>query len=214
MKKLTAISLAVVLVTLIVPGLVHAQDTITIGGVLQAADCRANTLTLKTGAGSPRVFATASTTGVYVNSAPAALCTLAQYTGRDAVVWLTASGDHLLAGRVDISVAVAAVPAQSADYGSPYGSYNYGPSGYGPYFDPYYNPYLNFDPYYYGTYLYPFDIGIDIDGHFRDRGFDRGGFDRGGRDFRGGGATHGGFSGARVTGGFRGQGGAHGGGRR
>jgi hypothetical protein len=213
MKKLTAMSLAVVLVTLIVPGLVHAQDLITVGGVLQTADCQANTLTLKTGDGSPRVFGTASTTAVYINSVAADLCTLPQYAGHDATVWLAAAGDHLVAGRVDISVLPAPVAAQ----GYSYGTYGYGPYGYGPYFDPYYNPYLNYNPYYYGTYLYPFDVDFGFGGRFNNRGFDRGrdrgfrGNDRGGFHAAG---THGGFSGARMTGGFGIRGGGHGGGRR
>jgi hypothetical protein len=219
MKKLTAITLAIVIVTLVVPGLVHAQDIIAIGGTLQAADCQTGTLTLKTADGAPRVFQTTSMTGVYVNSAAADRCTLPQYAGRDATVWITAAGDHLVAGRVEISAPTGEFTAQPSGYG--YGPYGYGPYQYGPYFDRYYNPYLNFDPYYYGTYLYPFSVGIDLDGGLRDRDFGHRRFDRGDRDFhRGdgsgarGGAMHGGSSGPRMTGGFPGRSGSHGGGRR
>lgn len=215
MKKLRAISVAIVAVTLLLPGLVHAQDLIAISGVLQAADCQTWTLTLKTADGAQRLFTTTSVTGVYVNTVPVDRCTLPQYAGRDATVWVTPAGDLLVAGRVDISVRKA--DAAQAAPGYLYGAYGYGPYGYGPYFDPYYNPYLNYDPFYYGTYVYPFGIGINIDGHFHDRDFDRGRFDRGDRGFhRGdrGGALPGGFSGAAVPRSFPSRSDGHGGGRR
>src|SRR5579864_811745 len=70
--------------------------------------------------------------------------------GNDAAVSITAAGDHLLAGRVDLSIAAAPFVAQPAP------GYGYGPY-YGPYYGsyPYFDPYLIYDPYY-GPYFYLF----------------------------------------------------------
>lgn len=152
MTKLTAMTVAMVLATLVMSGVVHAQDLIANGGVLQAADCQANTLTLKAADGLPRAFATTSRTLLYVNSATADLCTLPLYVGSDVTVWLNAPSDRRIVGRVDVLTAPAPLVAQPAP------GYTYGPYGFGPYsgpnFDPYY--YLNYDPFYFGTYFYPF----------------------------------------------------------
>jgi hypothetical protein len=154
MKSTTAVLFAAMLVTLLAPGFVRAQDLVVVGGILQSADCQANVLALKTADGSPRVFVTAPATGIYVNSAPAALCALGQYAGRDATVWSTTAGDRSLATRVDVSFPIASPGPQGPGYG--YGLFGYGPFQYGPYFDPYYNPYLNYNPYHYGAYPYPY----------------------------------------------------------
>ncbi len=160
MMKLGAMTVGMIVAGLMVPGIVHAQNVIAIQGTIQAADCQANTLAVKAADGSTRVFSAASSTAVFVNSAAASFCTLPQYVGRGATVWITASGDQLLAGRVDVSVAAPVIPDSVPGYGA--GAYN------GPYYGPYYGP-----------YFYPFfGIGIDVDPGFRDRGFRRD------RDFR------------------------------
>lgn len=107
MTKLTAMTVAMVLATLVMSGVVHAQDLIANGGVLQAADCQANTLTLKAADGLPRAFATTSRTLLYVNSATADLCTLPLYVGSDVTVWLNAPSDRRIVGRVDVLTAPA-----------------------------------------------------------------------------------------------------------
>jgi hypothetical protein len=237
MTKLRAMTVGMIVAGLMVPGIVHAQNVIAIQGTIQAADCQANTLALKAADGSSRVFSAASSTAVFVNSAAASFCTLPQYVGSGATVWITASGDQLLAGRVDVSVAAAPVIPESVP------SY-----GYGPYNGPYYGPY-------YGPYFYPFfDVGIDVRPGFRDRDFDRDrdfrrdrdfdrdrdfrddrdvhrdrdfhGGDRGGTRGSGNGGSHGGgmtggSQGGGMTGGSGGggmnggsHGGGHGGGRR
>jgi hypothetical protein len=145
--------------------------------------------------GSARVLTTSSSTAVFVNSAAASLCMLPQYVGSGARVWVTANGDQLLAGRVDVSVTAApVVPEATPDYGNgwPY----YGPD-YGPYYAPY-GPY--YQPYFYG----PIVIGPGF--HDRDFHHDRDshGGDRGG--------PHGVPHGGGMNGGS--HGGGHGGGRR
>jgi uncharacterized membrane protein YgcG len=228
MTKLVAITVAMAVAILMVPSIGQAQNVITLQGKIQAVDCQANTLTLSA-SGSSQVFPAAPSTAVFVNSAPAAsFCALQQYVGSNAAVWVTASGDQLLAGRVDVSVAAAPIVPESVP------SYGYG----GPYYGgPYNGPY-------YGPYFYPFfGVGIDVGPGFfdrddfrRDRDFGRDRDFRHDRDFHGGdrggprgsgnngshgagmnggsqgGGMHGGSRGGAMNGGF--HGGGHGGGRR
>lgn len=201
MAMFLALSVAMAVAILAVPGVVHAQPVIRVQGTIQAADCEAKTLTLSAADGA-HVFPAASSTAVFVDSTEASFCTLQRYVGSQATVWVAASGDQLLAGRVDVSVAIAPVPQPVPGYG--YGTYN----------EPYYGP-----------YFYPFfDVGIGFDSGFGDRDFGRG------RDFRhdghfhrdggfhqgdhgpGRGMDHGGPGGG-SRGGFQG-GGQGGGGRR
>jgi hypothetical protein len=217
MTHLGAMTVGMIVAGLMVPGIVHAQNVIAIQGTIQAADCQANTLALKAADGSIRVFSAASSTAVFVNSAAAGFCMLPQYVGRGATVWITASGDQFLAGRVDVSVAAPVIPDSVPGYGT--GAYN-GPYYYGPYYGPYFYPF--------------FGVGIDVDpGFFRDRDFrhdrnfrddrdfhrdrDFHGGDRGGTRESGNGGSHSGG----MTGGSRGGGmtapahsGGHGSGRR
>jgi hypothetical protein len=231
MTKLGAMTIGMIVAGLMVPGIVHAQNVIAIQGTIQGADCQAMTLALKAADGSTRVFSAASSTAVFVDSAAASFCTLPQYLGRGATVWITASGDQLLAGRVDVSVAAPVIPDAVPGYGA--GAYN------GPYYGPNYGPY-------YGPYFYPFfGVGIDIDPGFRDRDFRRdrdfdrdrdfrhdwdfrddrnfhrdrdfhGGDRRGTRDSGNGGPHTGGMNGGSQGGGIitPSHGGGHGGGRR
>ena len=150
MTKLIAMTVGMVVATLMVPGIVHAQSAIAVQGTIQAADCQANTITLNAADGS-HVFSTSSSTAVFVNSAVASFCALPQYVGSGATVWVTASGDQLLVGRVDVSIAAAPFVGSAPNY------------GYGPYYTPYYGP-----------YFYPFfGIGIHDDFRFHDRDFHR-----------------------------------------
>ena len=177
MKKLIATMVGIVIAGLMVPSIVHAQSVITvhaIQGTIQAADCEANTLTLKAIDGSARIVSTVSSTKVFVNSATASLCTLPQYAGSGATVWVTANGDQLLAGRVDVSVEAAPViPESVPSYGDRpyYGPYNYYGPYYGPYYEPYYGPY--YGPYHFGPYYYPFYFHRDRDFHHDRHGGDR-----------------------------------------
>jgi len=176
MTKLTVTMVGIVIAGLMVPGFVHAQGVIAvhaIQGTIQAADCQANTLTLKAIDGSARAVSTVSSTAVFVNSAGASLCMLPQYVGSGARVWVTTNGDQLLAGRVDVFVAAAPViPESVLIYGDGpyYGPYDYGPY-YGPYYGPNYGPY--YGPYHYGPYYYPFYFHRDRDFHRDRNGGDR-----------------------------------------
>jgi hypothetical protein len=203
MTKVIAMMLGTIVAGLIAPSVVHAQNVIAIQGTIQAADCQANTLTLKAADGSARVLSTASSTAVFVNSAATSLCTLPQYVGNGAKVWITASGDKLLAGRVDVSVVAAPVIPESVP------SYGDGPY-YGPSYGPYYAPY---GPYY-QPYYYPFYYRRDRDFH-NDRDFhhdrDFHGGDRGGSQGSGNGGSQGGGTNGGPHGGGM-NGGPHGGG--
>lgn len=144
------------------------------------------------------VFPAAPTTAVFVNSGAASFCTLSHYLGSEATVWVTASGDQLLAGRVDVF-----------GVGAPVGPEPVPGYGVGPYYGPYYGPY--FFPF--------FGIGVDVGRGFDDRDFHRDGDFHRDRDFRGGdrggsrgSGMNGGFHGARMNGASRG--GGHGAGRR
>jgi hypothetical protein len=205
MTKHVVMVVGMIVASLMVPGITQAQNVIAIQGIIQAADCQANTLTLKTADGSARVLSTASSTAVFVNSAAAGLCMLPQYVGSDATVWITASGNQLLAGRVDVSVAAAPlVPESVPSYGvGPY----YGPN-YGPYYGPYYYP-----------YYYRRDRDFHDDRNFHhDRDFhggDRGGSRGSGNGGSQGGGVNGGSHGGGMNGGSHGggmNGGSHGGG--
>jgi uncharacterized membrane protein YgcG len=192
MKTVTALTFGMVIAILMMPGIVHAQDIITIRGTIQTADCQANTLTLKTADGASHVIATASSTAVFVNAAVTGPCSLPQYGASDATVWITAAGDQLVAGRVDIFVAPTPhVPEPAPGFGS------------GPYDGPYYGPYD-------GPYFYPFfGIGIDVDRRFHNRDFGRDRDVHRDRDSQGDGDPHRGTAGRNDHGGSM-TGGSHG----
>ena len=163
MNKITAMTLGMVLAALLMPPRpAHAETLIAVGGIIESADCQANTLTVKAADGSLRALATTPTTAVFVDSRAADVCVLPLLLGNDATVWLSPTGDHHVAGRVYVSTTGAPLVAQPAP-GYGYAAPGFGPSYYGsyfgsyfgPYFDPYENPFLYFAPYYFGTYFYP-----------------------------------------------------------
>jgi hypothetical protein len=204
MTKFVAMMVGMVVAGLMVPNIVHAQNVIPIQGTIQAADCQVNTLTLNASDGS-HVFQVAPSTAVFVNSARTeGVCTLQQYIGSNATVWVTANGDQLLAGRVDVSAAPApVVPEATPGYGAPY---------YGPDYPPYYAPYgPYYSPYFYGPIIFgPGDRDFRHDRDFNhDRDFHGG--DRGGpRGTGNGGSQGGGMNGPSQGGGMNGP--SHGGG--
>jgi len=198
MTKLVVMMVGMAVAGLMVPGIVHAQDVIQVQGAIQAADCQANTLTLNASDGS-HVFQVTPSTAVFVNSARTeGVCTLQQYVGSNATVWVTANGDQLLAGRVDVSAAPApVVPEGTPGYGAPY---------YGPDYPPYYAPYgPYYSPYFYG----PIIIGPGDRDFHHDRDF-HGGDRRGPRGSGNGGGQGGSMNGGAPGGGM--NGGSHGGG--
>jgi hypothetical protein len=132
MTKLVAMALGMFLAILIMPGIGWAQGTtFVVQGTIQAVDCQTNTLTLNAADGS-HVFPAAPNTAVFVDSASASFCTLQQYVGSKATVWVTANGNQLIAGRVDVTIAIVpGVPEPFPsywDYGPYYGPYLYGPN--------------------------------------------------------------------------------------
>ena len=123
MNKTTAMTLGIVLAALLMPGHVRAQRLIAVGGIIESADCQANTLTVKATDGSARALATTPTTVVFVDSKAADLCELPFLVGSDATVWLTPPGDHLVAGRMYVTTTAAPLVAQPAP------GYGYAPPG-------------------------------------------------------------------------------------
>ena len=159
MNKITAMTLGMVLAAaLLMPRQAHADTLLAVGGIIESADCEANTLTVKAADGSLHALTTTATTAVFVDSRAADLCVLQLLVGNDATVWLTPARDHRVAGRVLVSTTAAPLVAQPVP-GYGYTAPGFGPSYYGsyfgPYFDSYDNPFLYFAPYYFGTYFYP-----------------------------------------------------------
>jgi hypothetical protein len=179
MRKSAATGLAILLVILGVANVAQAQNWIQVQGRIQAVDCQANAVVLNAPDGT-HVFPMAPNASVFINSAPTSFCTLRQYIGGSATVSVTAAGNQMVAGRVDVYTTAAPVqpaPAPSYGYngpssGSPYygapyygGPYSGGPYSGGPYYGgtyyggtyygrPYcYNPYYG-GPYYGGPYCY------------------------------------------------------------
>jgi hypothetical protein len=141
MAKVLALSTSVALVVFGISGTVQAQSVIHAEGTIQAVDCATNTLTLDTADGVS-TFTASAMTAVSVGTVASSFCALAGYVGSDAMVWATASGNEVLAGRVEV------VPAYAApSYVAPYDC------------EPYYGPSYG----YYGPCVYPYaDPGIYI----------------------------------------------------
>jgi uncharacterized membrane protein YgcG len=226
MTKLLVLSIGAVLAVLAPAYAVQAQSVLQVDGTVQGVDCAGNTLTLAAADGTHTFLASAATS-VHVDSTASSVCALSQYIGSHAHVWLTASENQLLAGRVDVmsapqvsgGVAINVVPGPY--YPEPCYGPAYGP--YGPYPDcgPYYDPYAPFGfgidigPGYYGPGYYD----RDHRGHDHDWGHDRGSHWDPGRNGGHGGHYGGGghpawHNGGGPSGGFHGGGGSHGGGGR
>jgi hypothetical protein len=184
MRKSAATGLGILLVILGVAGIAEAQNWIQVQGRLQAIDCQTNAVVLNAPDGT-HVFPMVANAPVFINSAPASFCTLRQYVGGSATVSVTATGNQMVAGRVDVSTTAAPVPPAPAPgygyngpyyggpyYGAPYygAPYCYHPYYGGPYYGgPYcYGPYAGYNPYYGPSF--GFGIGIVIGpGFHRDR---------------------------------------------
>jgi hypothetical protein len=114
------------------------------------------------------VFPMVANAPVFINSAPASFCTLRQYVGGNATVSVTATGNQLVAGRVDVFTAAAPVPSAPTPGNGYYGPYYGGPYYGGPYYGgsyyggsyyggsyyggPYYGRPYCYNPYYGGQY--------------------------------------------------------------
>jgi len=164
MRKSAATVLGILVLMLGVAAVAQAQNWIRVQGMIQAVDCQTNVVVL-TVPGGTHAFPMAPNAPVFINSAPASLCTLNQYVGSTASVTVMATGSQLVAGRVDVFTAAAPVPP-----GPPPGYGYYGPSYGEPYCynqdygGPYYGgPYCN-GPYsgYYPDYGPSFGFGIVI----------------------------------------------------
>lgn len=137
MQKAIALLLGMALPVVGLSGIAQAQSSLQIQGTVQAVDCTAQTINLSS-PGTSNTVAAAPHTAVLVNSTSVPLCSLQQYLGAPATVWLIATGNKFVATRIDVHVAAAPVPAVPAPT---YSSFNgYAPSvGYYPYY-PYYRP--------------------------------------------------------------------------
>ncbi|HXX39279.1 MAG TPA: hypothetical protein VEP50_14235 [bacterium] len=147
MHRIAAIVLGMLLITLGVSSVALAQNVVYVQGKIQAIDCQANTLVLRGANGSINTLLANTYTAVFINSAPVGFCALRQYIGSYATASVTAAGNQLVTGRVDVVLTIAPPP---------------------PYYYAY--PYSYYYPYgYYGPPFYPgIGIGIVVVGpHFR-----------------------------------------------
>lgn len=177
MKQVAAAALSALVVILGMTGLAQAQG-IQVRGVIQAVDCQTNALVLSSSDGV-HVLPLAHDASVFVNSAPASFCNLTHYIGSTATVTITAVGNQLAAGRVDVVPGTAPsspAPTAPAPYyhpndntpappsyhpngnsPAPYPNDNYAPPypyAYPP--SPYYGPYYGYPSYGYPYYPYPY----------------------------------------------------------
>jgi hypothetical protein len=165
MRTNVATGLGILLVILGVAGVAQAQNWIQVQGRLQAVDCQTNAVVLNAPDGT-HVFPIASNAPVFINSAPASFCTLRQYVGGSATVSVAATGNQLVAGRVDVFTTAAPVPPAPTPANGNYGPYYGGPYCYNPYYGgpynggPYcYGPYSGYYPYYGPSFGFGIVIG-------------------------------------------------------
>ena len=97
-----------------------AQSAVSTQGTIQAVDCQSRTVVLNGAGGSTTVVGTGST-AVVVNSTSVPFCTLQQYVGDSATVWLMPSGNEFLMTRIVVvgPATSAAAPAPAPAVGSP-----------------------------------------------------------------------------------------------
>jgi hypothetical protein len=106
MRKAVALVLGVLVPLLALAGVGNAQPGVQVQGTIQAVDCQAQTLVVAT-ANSTNTIAVAPYTAVLVDSRAVSLCDLQQYIGSPVAVWLVASGNELVATRIDTAAAQA-----------------------------------------------------------------------------------------------------------
>jgi hypothetical protein len=109
-RQMVAMAVGVLMATLSVAGVGQAQGVTAVQGTIQAVDCQSNSLVLTTSDGATHVFPGGPYTAVFVNGTPVSLCALQQYVGSSATVTVGASGNQLVAQRIDV-YAGAAQPA-------------------------------------------------------------------------------------------------------
>jgi len=109
MRQATALMLGMLLPLLGLSGIGNAQSTIQLQGTIQEVDCQAQTVVVSSAGGTNLVPVTAYTP-VSVNSIGIPFCALQQYIGAPATVWLAASGNELVATRIDVVGPAAVVP--------------------------------------------------------------------------------------------------------
>jgi hypothetical protein len=112
MRKPIALLLGTLLPLLGLSGIGQAQSSVQVQGIIQSVDCPARAVVLRdAGSGALNTIVAAPYTPVLVGTTSVAFCTLEQYIGAPASVWLVASGSEFVATRIDIlGPAVAAPP--------------------------------------------------------------------------------------------------------
>jgi hypothetical protein len=110
----------------------RAQTVTAVEATMRGVDCHAQTLTLSIADG-PSVFSVTPHTAAFVNSVPVGMCTLRQYVGDPATVWLTASGPRSIVQRIYVSVGTGPAGPEPVpgDWGS---EHLYGPGWWSPWF--------------------------------------------------------------------------------
>ncbi|HLN13356.1 MAG TPA: hypothetical protein VK587_09200 [bacterium] len=113
MKAIIAIALSLMLPLLGLNGVASAQSTVAVRGTIATVDCQSGTVVVNTASGQQR-FDASNDSYASVDATNLPFCSLEGYVGAPATVWLTASGDQLLATAVNVTgpVAVAPVAAQ------------------------------------------------------------------------------------------------------
>jgi len=86
---------------------------VSIQGIVRAVDCQAHLLVLETG-GRVNTFTVTPAAVVFANGTSIGFCTLGQFLGATATVWLGASNNEFVVGRVDLQAAPAVPPAYPA----------------------------------------------------------------------------------------------------
>ena len=113
--KSLAVTLGILLATLTLAEVGHAQEVATIQGTIQSVDCNTKALVVKTADGSEyRMYVLPpASTSVFVNSSPVSFCTLQQYIGSNVTVTVAPNGNQLTVKRVDVNATVT--PSSSQD---------------------------------------------------------------------------------------------------
>ena len=115
MRQAIALALGVLMALLGWSDVGHAQapQSVRFQATIRAVDCYALTLRLDTGAGVG-IYRAAGAATFYVNGVGVPLCSLQQFIGAPASVWLTALGNELLITRLDAGGYVVAPPPPQA----------------------------------------------------------------------------------------------------
>jgi len=125
MQRIMVFAVVLLLVAVGVPGIAAAQSVVHVAGTIQSVDCQTNTLFLRGAGGVVNTVPGTPYTAAFVNGVPVAFCALQQYIGGYAVATVTAAGNQLVAGRIDVMLAAAPAPAPYY-YPYPYGYYPWG----------------------------------------------------------------------------------------